>query len=339
MPLSRVLVVLCGLAICCPDATAAEPDPAALQKIVIDSAENYSKAVAAQDAKAVAAMFTPEAEYVDSDGIVFHGRDAIEAEYAAMFAVSPVGSVEVDLISIRPIGVGIFTEEGISTFTPKDQGTSSRTHYTATHVKQADGKWLMASIRELAAPAVQTHDRLKQLAFLEGKWHEDFDGEAVDTEWKWSEDGNFLLSKFNVKGLNDLTMTGTHRIGWDAERKQFRSWLFDSEGGFADGHWTHEEDGSWSVQLSGVDANGIRIAGRLNYAPGDKDSLMISEDQRSRAGKSLPGFSRKVVRQPPAPQEAAPSKATTPAKKPAPDGNFPPKKPNVSKKAPPPPPN
>ncbi|MES2790472.1 MAG: SgcJ/EcaC family oxidoreductase [Planctomycetota bacterium] len=299
MFLRSLSIMFCILVACCIPAPAAESEQVALQKIVTDSADRYAKAVADQNAKAVAEMFTTEAEYVDSDGVVFHGREAIEAEYSAMFATAPVGSVDVDLISIRPIAPGIMTEEGVSTFTPKDQGTSSRTRYTATHVKQADGKWLLASVRELDAPTVTTHDRLKDLAWLEGKWHEDSDGEVVSTEWTWSKDGNFLLSKFTIKGVNDLSVTGTHRIGWDAERKQFRSWIFDSEGGFAEGCWTHDEDSSWSVQLSGIDSDGVRLSGRLNYSRSDADALVISENQRSRAGVGLPGFSRRVVRQPP----------------------------------------
>ena len=345
MPLHRLFVVMSGLLVCSALASAAETDQAALQKIVTESADRYAKAVVAQDAKAVAAMFTAEAEYVDSDGVVFHGRDAIEAEYKAIFAMSPVGSVDIDLISIRPVASGVLTEEGISTFTPKDQDTSSRTRYTATHVKQTDGTWLLASVRELDAPSVTTHDRLQQLTFLEGKWHEDSDGEVVDTEWKWTEDGNFLVSKFQIKRINDLAMTGTHRIGWDAERKQFRSWLFDSEGGAADGYWTHEEDDSWSVHLSGVDANGIRMSGRINYASGGTDALVITEDQRSRAGNGMPGFSRKVVRDPPAPttaeaqdkvaaeKEATPQKGAAPAKAGLPANPTVPKKPPVPQKS------
>lgn len=304
-------VVLWLSLVWCGVAPAAEDEPAALQKIVVESAEKYAQAFADRDAKAMAAMFTVEAEYVDSDGVVFHGRGAIEAEYVAQFAAGAAGKVEIELVSIRPIAPGILTEEGISTFIPKEQGVATRTRYTATHVKQADGKWLLASIRELAAPEVATHDRLQALAWLEGKWHEDSESEVVSTEWKWSEDGNFLMSKFSVEGVNNTTLQGTHRIGWDAERKQFRSWVFDSSGGFAEGFWTHEEDGSWSVLLSGVDAGGVRFSGRLNYAGGGSEALVVTQDQRSRAGVGLAGFSRRIVREPPVPG----TKAAAPVKK------------------------
>src|SRR5262245_34434078 len=187
---------------------AADVDPVALQKSVTESADRFSAAFAKRDAKALAAMFTPQAEYIDSDGVVFHGREAIEAEFAANMAVRPAGELDIEIISIRPIADGVVVEDGVSTFRPKDEGIGSQTRYTATHVKQSDGKWLMASVRELESPEVTPHDRLKALEWLQGRWRQESDGSVVDTEWKWSEDGNFLLSEFASTQANGETMKG-----------------------------------------------------------------------------------------------------------------------------------
>lgn len=329
MSLCRISIALFTLCTLSAVANADTPDPAALQQMVLDSADRYIKAFQAHDAKAIAALFTPEAEFIVSDGTVFHGRDAIQAEFTAAFSLSTPGTTEVELISIRPIADGALTEEGISTFIPKDEGPTTRTRYTATHVKQGDGTWLLASVRELDAVEMTPHDRLKSLSWLVGKWHEDSDGSIVSTEWKWAEEGNFLLSKFAVKGIRGLSIDGEHRIGWDAEKKQFHSWVFDSKGGHSEGLWTQEEDESWSVRLSGIDADGVRLAGRLNYSTDGANALVITEDQRSRSGIGLPEFTRRVVRQPPSPElvatDAAAAKA--PAAKPgtpSPDAAKPP---------------
>lgn len=280
---------------------AADPDAEALQKSVSEAADKFTAAFAKRDAKAIAALFTPQAEYVDSSGIVFHGREAIEKEFAASMELRPAGGVEVEIISIRPIADGVLIEEGVSTFRPKDDGPESTTHYSATHVRQADGSWLLASVRELESGVATPHDRLKELAWLEGRWRQETDGTSVDTEWTWSEDGNFLIGEFTSLQAGGETMKGTHRVGWDGERGQFRSWVFSADGGSADGWWTPGTTGAWSVQLSGVDPLGARMSTKVTYERDGADALVISLGDRVLAGESLPGISNRVVRQPPEP--------------------------------------
>ncbi|HUQ69449.1 MAG TPA: SgcJ/EcaC family oxidoreductase [Planctomycetaceae bacterium] len=303
--LLRKLSVLFAFAVICPlSMCAAEPESAALQKTVAQSAEQFTKAFAERDAKALGQLFTPEAEYVDSDGTVFHGRKAIEAEYAASFAVDPPGTLSIDLVSIRPIAAGVVVEEGVTTFRPQEGGPSRQGRYTATHVKQVDGNWLLASVRELGSASVAAHDRLESLAWLIGRWREEVGGSVVNTEWTWSDDGNFLISEFSVRESRDRSWKGTHRVGWDAERKQFRSWVFDSSGGSAEGWWNRHDDDTWSINLSGVDAEGVRLSSRLSYASDGTDAIVVSQEQRMRGGVSLPGFVHRIVRQPPAPEAA-----------------------------------
>ena len=284
---------------------AAEPESAALQSTITKSVEAFTQTFAARDAKALAALFTPQAEYIDDTGTVFHGRAAIEAEYTARFAVEPKGSLSVEVISIRPIATGVVVEEGVSTFQPEQDGAAADSHYTAIHVQQSDGSWLLASVRELSAPSMTPHERLKSLAWLLGPWREETAGSVVNSEWKWSEDGNALLSQFTTRFANEPSMTGNHRIGWDGERNQFRSWIFDSHGGFAEGYWSAAEDDIWSVSLSGVSADGQRQATTLSYQRDGGDAIVVRQQQRTRGGESLPDLSSRIVRQPPAPAARA----------------------------------
>ena len=279
----------------------AEIDPTAVAKVVADSAAKYTELFAARDAAALAALFTPEAEYVDGDGTVFHGREAIQNELTAAFEASPAGTIALEVVSIRPIAEGLILEEGGSTFTPKDEGAVTQTRYIALHARQSDGSWLLAAVRELAPADLAPHERLKSLAWLVGDWREEVDAGVTKTSWKWSDDGVALLANFTVRDPAGQTRTGTHRVGWDAERKQFRSWIFDSTGGFADGWWTSHADGTWSVGLVGVDSEGSRIGVTLVYGADGPDKLFISQTNRSLGGEDLPDFTTRVVRQPPAP--------------------------------------
>ena len=85
----------------------AELDAAAIQKIVTESTTKYAELYAKQDAAGLAALFTTEAEYVDSTGEVFHGREVIEAEFAASFQDDAPGKLVIDVTSIRPIADGL----------------------------------------------------------------------------------------------------------------------------------------------------------------------------------------------------------------------------------------
>ncbi len=308
---ARWLAMLAAFMLCLNStAVSAELDAAALQKIVTEATERFTKAFEARDATALASLFTVEAEYIDGDETVFHGRAAIAAEYAASFATDPAGSLDIELLSIRPIATGVIVEDGLTTFQPKEGGPSVRSRYTATHVKQTDGTWLLASVRELGSPIVTPHDRLQVLAWLVGRWREDVDGSVINTEWKWTEDGNFLISEFSVKPQGESEWKGTHRVGWDAERKQFRSWVFDAAGGAAEGCWCANEEGGWSVTITGVDPEGVRISSVLSYLADGADAIVVTQTQRVRGGVALPGATHRVVRQPPAPGSVAPKTTT-----------------------------
>jgi hypothetical protein len=118
-----------------------------------------------------------------------------------------------------------------------------------------------------------------------------------------------LTAQFTIRDPDGETRSGTHRIGWDAERKQFRSWIFDSTGGFADGWWSQGADGSWSVRLVGINAEGVRISATLAYTADGPDKLTISQHDRMLGGEGLPAVETRVVRSPPAPGATAPSAA------------------------------
>lgn len=281
-------------------AEAAIEDAATLKKIVAESTKKYAELYGAGDAAGLAALFTPEAEYVDSSGVIFHGRAAIQAEFTASFEAGVKGKLEITVTSIRPIADGLVVEEGATTFRPEGDGQVSQSRYVALHTRGAEGGWLLAAVRELSPPELSPQEQLKALSWLAGEWREEIDGSVVKTSWKKSDDGVAMLGQFTMKDASGATRSGSHRIGWDPERKQFRSWIFDSTGGFADGWWTPNLDGTWTVQLHGTDAEGVRISGAITYSRDGDNRLTIAQTNRTRGGIGLPAVSHKVVRQPPA---------------------------------------
>jgi uncharacterized protein (TIGR02246 family) len=281
---------------------AAEPVEVNLQKTVANSVKQYVDAFSKRDAKALAALFTAEAEYIDAGGTIFHGRKTIEAELKSSFEQDPEGTLSIEVTSIRPIGAGLLVEEGVSTFTPKDKGVAAtRTRYTATHAVQADASWLIASIRELETSELSAHEQLKALGWLEGRWREEIGTDVVTSVWKWADGGNFLISEFSISSSGQPAMKGVHRIGWDAERQQFRSWIFDASGGHSEGWWAPGQDGSWSVQLSGISASGVRRSSLMTYLKDGDNAIQVKQERVIRGGVSLPDSLHRVVREAPEP--------------------------------------
>lgn len=285
--------------------SAADDDAAALQKVVDGSVNQFVKAFDKRDVEAIAALFTPEAEYIHPDGTVFHGRDAIAAEFAALFANGDPTAMEVDVTSIRPVAAGVLIEEGVSTFKPQDPSQpSSRARYAAMHVKQSDGTWLLASVRELEEPQVTPNDRLQPLAWLVGDWRDESSNRVISTNWKWSGDGSFLVGEFSVQGSEANDVQGTHRIGWDPQRAQLRSWIFESGGVFAEGTWSSKGPGGWALQSSGVLASGESTSSVFSFTLDGTDAIAVVQSQRVIAGAAQPDRKVRIVRQPPKPSLA-----------------------------------
>jgi hypothetical protein len=81
-------------------------------------------------------------------------------------------------------------------------------------------------------------------------------------------------------------MTVTQRIGWDPQTGQFRSWIFDSEGGFAEGRWEKDES-AWTIQQSGVLPDGGTASAMALLAPDGKDAFDWTLTYRRVGGDKL----------------------------------------------------
>ena len=69
---------------------AAQVDPSETDiKLIRAGSEVFVTAFNKHDAKAVAALWTEDGEYIDDTGRTIAGRDAIEKDYAAFFAEQP----------------------------------------------------------------------------------------------------------------------------------------------------------------------------------------------------------------------------------------------------------
>src|SRR5262249_23951699 len=159
--------------------------------------------------------------------------ELIEESFAATFAESKGAKIDLEIEAIRLLHPEVVKEEGRSIVTPV-KGAPVVRLYTVLYVKR-DGRWLISSVREEPDPVIPAHDRLKGLEWLIGEWFDEAPDSVVRFNCQWSEDRNFLMRSYTLKWAGKSVMTGTQRIGWDPLAKRFRSWEFDSEGGFGEG--------------------------------------------------------------------------------------------------------
>lgn len=270
-------------------------DEQAIRQIAELMARHYNEG----NAKAVAALFTADAELVDESGQRLHGRQAIEQSFAAVFKAVPSTAMTIKVESVRFLSPTVALEEGLSSIKhePSDQGIPSR--YSVVHVKH-EGQWQMVLAHDLESSEAIASAELEQLGWLVGSWIDETPEAVVRTTFRWSETRQYLFSHFSVQVHGKPVMTGTQRIGWDPLARQLRSWVFDSEGGYTEGLWTGK-GGDWLVKSSGATRDG-RINSATNvYHRLSADRYSFKSRDRVLGGKLSEDIETIAVREPPRP--------------------------------------
>ena len=274
-----------------------------------------AKALNARDPKAIAEQFTPKGEFIDADDNVFDSHEAIAGEFKVLFEVNPKkNSVELTFDEIREISPGILSIDCTATFSDTegkdDDKETTDVDFSALLVKQANGGWLFASIRsEGEGNALTPHAHLARLEWLIGEWVDESDESTLQKTTRWSENGNFIISDFTIRVAGRKVMNGTQRIGWDGSLEKFKSWVFDSEGGHAEGIWTAIDD-SWVVKMTGVRPDGDACSANHIYEPMGADAYLFSVTDCIIGDETAPDFTEKVVRKPPEPEKSTAATGT-----------------------------
>lgn len=245
----------------------------------------------------LAAMFMANGELIDEAGTVYQGEKELKELLSAFFKKFPETKLTLNVESIRVLGP-VAIEEGTRTMNAKDGTTQSQFRYICVRAK-TDAGWKIASLRDFSDdPAPTPHEYLQSAAWLVGDWiNEGADG-SVAISFKWSEDKNFLLGDFQVNREDGLARKSTQRLGWDANARKIRSWLFDSDGGFSEGYWNVVEDGI-VAKYSSVNPDGTTASATITVTQKDKDRFTMTGTDRIVGETREPDFEIEVVRKPP----------------------------------------
>jgi uncharacterized protein (TIGR02246 family) len=261
--------------------------------------ETFTKAFNAGDARGAAATYSESAIVVDEHGQRTEGRPAIFAQYAASFAEHPGTKITIQVDALRFLGPETAIEVGRSTITPPSSvGPAETTRFTAVYVKQ-ENQWLQSAVRDEVARDVSPHEHLKELEWLVGDWVNESQDAVVLTTCKWASGGNFIDREFTVKTKGQPVLSGTQRIGWDPLKRQFKTWIFDTEGGHGEGYFTRDGD-RWMVKVEGVRQDGLAATATNIITRMGNDRFGWQSVDRTLGGSSVPGVDEfVVVRTPP----------------------------------------
>jgi hypothetical protein len=254
----------------------------------------------AGDAIAITELLAEEAESTGEDGSLVQCKCAVAELVAETLASSPGSKMQVRIGSIRFLSPDVAKEVGRCSITPAEGGVPEVSRYTVIYVKKG-GKWLQSSIREHPDHEISPHDRLKGLAWMVGEWVDESDAAVIFTTCRWSDDHQFLLREYTIHVDGKPAMSGSQRIGWDPVTSQFKSWVFDSQGGYSEGLWSRD-DNRYVVKLSGPLRDG-KISTKTNIITKVRDGIVRWQSvDRTIGGRLLPDTREFVlVRKPPQP--------------------------------------
>jgi uncharacterized protein (TIGR02246 family) len=256
----------------------------ALQK----RAESFVAAFNKGDAKALAAHWAADGDFMDETGKHVKGRKAIEKALQHFFTENKGLKLRINIGSVRLISPTLAIEDGTTDAIPADGSVPNRARYTIVHVKK-DGEWYLASVREAAYTPPNHSEHLNGLEWLIGGWVDEAEkGEVAQVHFSWSDNGNFILSSFSTSIKGVPIGGGTQWIAWDPAQKCVRSWTFQSSGGFGEGVWTQDGDNKWISKTTATLPDGKKVTANNIVTRLDANTVTWQSTNRTVDGKSVP---------------------------------------------------
>jgi len=275
----------------------AQTTPSADEQAIRQAIADYAAALTKGDLAAIAAYWTPDAEYTDDSGTTHKGRDAIVALFRKGLAESKGTKYHLRVTSLRFVRPDVALQDGRSDSTAPD-GTTDQSKFTAVWVK-TQGRWQVSSAHDLPdeATAEEAAQALKGLDWLAGDWVSEDKAAPVTVHCKWTLNKAFLLQEFTLPDKSGPT-TVVQWFGYDMAADSMRSWVFDSKGGHAGGLW--DRDGhAWVGDMAGVLPDGRTGTTRLRMKYVDDNTFIWESTDRVIDEQPVPNTTSKYVRKTP----------------------------------------
>ena len=278
-----------------PKAVSAEQ--LALETEALKAAKQLTDAFNTGNAQAVVDVFLPDGELIDDSGTIHLGHQEIKALVTAFQEAYPGAKTEAQVESVRGVG-GLVLVDGTRVIADKDGKGLSVLRF-ATIWKKTDAGLKLASLRDVSEPLPPTpHEALEGIAWIVGEWINESGDSKVLLNYRWDDTGNFIVGDISVTAGEQVLMKSFQRIAWDASQGKYRSWTFDSDGGFGEGVWTATPNGL-VMQNSAVGPDGLRGTATVKLVSDSKDRFTFEGIHRMSEGIEAPDYQYTVVRKPP----------------------------------------
>jgi len=156
-------------------------------------------------------------------------------------------------------------------------------------------QWKIEIIEDLKSKEPSKRQQtFSELDWLIGSWVDDGGENRVESTCEWVGNKMFFNIRFTVYSENEPVQEGLVIIGWDEEQKSIRSWIFDTDGGLAEGTgFLHEDE--WQMQNRHVLPDG-RLASAISiYRKIDNDSFTWQRIAQEVEGELLPDMNEIMV--------------------------------------------
>jgi uncharacterized protein (TIGR02246 family) len=292
-------------------ASAADPQPPAKndadEQAIRRASDEYCAAFSKGDIDRLLALWTPDAEYIDSSGQTVRGRNNLAAFFKEELADLKGHTMKVNIAALRFFKPDLVLEDGSAELTAPD-GDVTGGRYNAVWLK-ADGKWLLARVQDLPGDSDEGDDagnyaHLKQLEWLIGEWTSENPATRVvaSLDCRWIKNKNFVSIEEVVKAKGEETSAVTRIVGWDPAGNQLKSWVFDSQGGNGEGLGTRA-DHKWTFKNRSVLSDGRRATSVNSLEWLDDNTFVLRSQGRTVDEQPITGEEFKFVRKAAKPAE------------------------------------
>jgi len=266
----------------------------------------YSDAYNKGNIDAVGQHWTTDAEYINDEGKITKGREAIVNLFKKGRVARKGYSFQAAIQDVRFIKPDVALEEGTVTLTAPD-GSSEKIRFCAVAAK-ADGAWRLSRVQDLPSAAepeeTSPRARLKQLEWMVGQWEEEGKDAHIQMTCRWAPGNGFLIQEYKIQRPNGEVLEITQRIAWDPSNDRMRSWIFDSKGGFSDGAWQRKGN-QWEVAVAGILPDGQKASARQVWSFVDDNHFKWQALDREVESRPLADTLVSFQRALPAPAQAA----------------------------------
>ena len=281
--LTFVIVALFGTVLCMLGRAQESADEMAAIRAGSDMfVEAFNKG----DAKAIAALWTDDGEYIDDTGRRFVGRDAIEKVYAEFFTNVPKSKIQLAIDSLRLLSNDTAIEDGRAVVVSPERSALGFSKYTVVHVK-VDNTWKMASVRDTVSEVPAAVSSAADLEFLIGTWVAEEHGVKTVSVCRWIAEGHFIERSYTSTHVDGTSSSGVQLVGWNPSAEHVQSWSFSPDGGYATGMW-FPQPGGWVGHMLGTTGDGLPTSSINQFRKLDDNAYVWQAIHRSVGGKSLP---------------------------------------------------